>query len=396
MDLHEYQARGLFHEVGIPVPEAVLVKDLHELHTTLNALGWNQAVVKAQVHAGGRGKAGGVKVARTREEIVHAAQGLFGKRLVTPQTMAEGAAVYAVLLSELVEIEKEYYLAITMDRQSGKAVLIASSEGGMAIEEVAKEHPEALITVALYPNAELKPYQQLRIANKLGWKGEIAKQGMAILSNMAKLFQSSDALLLEINPLGLARDAVTGDQQLLALDAKLTIDEDALYRQPRLAALYDTTQMSSAEALARLHGLSYISLQGNIGCVVNGAGLAMATMDLIQYCGGTPANFLDVGGGATKERIQEGCKLLFSDSQVKVVFVNIFGGIMNCVTIAAGLIAAVGECELTVPLVVRLAGNNVENGKKLLTDSGLSFFIEDDLEKAAQKAVELAKGQGGS
>lgn len=387
MDLHEYQARALFQEAGIPVPESVLVKDQHELKRILDKLGWHEAVVKAQVHAGGRGKAGGVKIARTPEAIVHAAEGLLGKRLVTAQTTQQGVPIYGVLLSELVDIEKEYYLAITIDRQQGMPVLIASSEGGMAIEEVAKEHPKAITTVHLYPGGELKPFQQLRVANQLGWKGDVAKQGIAILSAMARLFYASDALLLEINPLALTRNG-----RLLALDAKISIDSDALYRQPRFATLYDQTQMSVCESLAQLHGLSYISLQGNIGCVVNGAGLAMATMDLIQYCGGSPANFLDVGGGATKEKIREGCKLLFSDPQVKVVFVNIFGGIMNCVTIAAGLIAAVGEFELTMPLVIRLAGNNVENGKKLLIDSGLSFHIEDDLEKAAQKAVALAKG----
>lgn len=393
MDLHEYQARALFQEIGIPVPQAVLVKDQQELKKALEQLGWNEAVVKAQVHAGGRGKAGGVKVAKTRAEIMQSAEGLFGKRLVTGQTGPEGAPVYGVLLSQLAEIEKEYYLAMTMDRQSGKVVLIASSEGGMAIEEVAHKHPDALIKIYLPLNGVFKPYQQLRVANKLGWKGLVAKQGAVLLNAMACLFKSSDALLIEINPLALTKDPTTGQPQLLALDAKISIDSDALYRQPLLAPLYDKTQLSECESLAQLHGLSYISLQGNIGCVVNGAGLAMATMDLIQYCGGAPANFLDVGGGATKERIQEGCKLLFSDPQVKVVFVNIFGGIMNCVTIAAGLVAAAGECEVRVPLVVRLAGNNVENGKKLLADSGLSFHIEDDLEKAAQKAVSLAKGE---
>lgn len=389
MDLHEYQARELLVEAGVPVPQATLVKTLHELNSALDTLGWQQAVVKAQVHAGGRGKAGGVKVARGREEIVKTAQGMFGKRLVTHQTGPLGAPIYGVLLSECVEIAKEYYLAITMDRKTGRVVFIASSEGGMAIEDVAKKHPDALIQVALSFNGELKPYQHLRIANKLGWKGDVAKQGKALLNAMTKLYWSSDALLLEVNPLALTRDG-----KLVALDAKLSIDSDALYRQGSLAAQYDTTQVPESESLAQMHGLSYISLQGNIGCVVNGAGLAMATMDLIQYCGGSPANFLDVGGGATKEKIQEGCKLLFSDPQVKVVFVNIFGGIMNCVTIAAGLVAAVGEFALTVPLVVRLAGNNVENGKKLLADSGLSIYIEDDLEKAAQKAVALAQEQG--
>lgn len=390
MDLHEYQARELLAEVGVPVPDARLVRDLQELNSAVDALGWNEAVVKAQVHAGGRGKAGGVKIARRREEIAESAKEMFDKRLVTYQTGPVGAPIYGVLLCQCVDILKEYYLAITMDRKSGRVVLIVSSEGGMAIEEVAKKHPEALIQIALPLNKELKPYQHLRIANKLHWKGDIAKQGVALLNALAKLFWSTDALLLEINPLALTRDG-----RLLALDAKLSIDSDALYRQPRLAAQYDTTQIPETESLAQMHGLSYISLEDNIGCVVNGAGLAMATMDLIQYSGGSPANFLDVGGSATKEKIQEGCKLLFSDPKVKVVFVNIFGGIMNCVTIAAGLIAAVGEFALTVPLVVRLAGNNVENGKKLLADSGLSIYVEDDLEKAAKKAVALAQAQGG-
>lgn len=387
MDLHEYQARMLLQQAGITVPEAVLVRNRQELKEALEKRHLQQAVVKAQVHAGGRGKAGGVKLARCQKEIIEAADSMLGQRLITGQTTQEGAPIYGVLLSELVDIEKEYYLAMTIDRKQGKLILIASAEGGMAIEEVAQKNPDALITVNLYPGGILKPFQQLRVARTLGWKGEVAKQGMAILRAMAKLFWASDALLLEINPL-----ALTKDERLMALDAKLSIDSDALYRQPALAELADPTQISACESLAGLHGLSYVSLKGNIGCVVNGAGLAMATMDLIEYCGGAPANFLDVGGGATKEKIREGCKLLFSDPQVKVVFVNIFGGIMDCVTIAAGLIAAVGEYEVTVPLVIRLAGNNVENGKKLLVDSGLSFHIEDDLEKAAEKAVLLAKG----
>lgn len=387
MNLHEYQAKQLLSEAGVPVPEGRVVSSRQDAERIIEELQLDSAVVKAQVHAGGRGKAGGVRLAKSREEILKLVDSMLGMRIVTPQTLKAGVVSHRLLLSPLVEIVKEYYLGVTIDRRRGQAVLIASPEGGVEIEEIAKTSPERILTLPIRFDGMLKPYHQLRLAGFMGWQGKLAQQGMAIAAAVAKLFINCDAMLLEINPL-----VKTTDDKLLALDAKLSIDDNALFRQPRLAELYDPTQLPFYEAEAKKHDLAYVALDGNIGCMVNGAGLAMATMDIIHHYNGKPANFLDVGGGASQDKVAEGFKLILSDQNVKAILVNIFGGIMNCATLAGGIVVAAGELGIPVPLVVRMEGNNVENGKRILFESGLNIIVADDLADAARKAVAAAKG----
>lgn len=391
MNLHEYQARDLLASVGIPIPAGCVVSDAKAAGEALKRLQLDAAVVKAQVHAGGRGKAGGVKVARNAAEVVQEAARMLGAPLVTAQTGSQGVPVNQVLLSQLVDIDHEYYLGATVDRRQGQAVILASPAGGVDIEEVAAKTPDKLMTVPIRFDGVVKPYHQLRIVRHMGWSGDLAKQGMAIIAAMAKLFMQTDALLLEINPL-----VKTKQGQLIAIDAKLSIDENALYRQPALAAMDDITQIPVQEAEAKKSQLAYVALEGNIGCMVNGAGLAMATMDLIQYYHGKPANFLDVGGGASEDKVAEGFKLILSDPQVKAILVNIFGGIMNCATLAGGIIAAAAQLGITVPLVVRMEGNNVEAGRLMLDESGLNLIVANDLADAAQKVVAAARQTGAS
>lgn len=385
MNIHEFQAKNILKKYGIPVPDYVVISEFEQLAAALDKLEVNQAVFKVQVHAGGRGKAGGVKVAKNREEMRQVLKDLLHLKIVNNQTGPEGIIARQVLISPLVDIEKEYYLGAIIDRQKGQAVLIASPEGGVDIEEVAEKSPEKILTVPISFNGQLKPFQQLKIAQFMGWKGELAKQGMLLAKNLARAFIETDSSLLEINPLVLSQGA------LIALDAKLSVDENALYRQPEIASYYDPSQIPPNEAAARAYDLAYVALDGEIGCMVNGAGLAMATMDIIHHYGGAPANFLDVGGGATQEKVAEGFKIILSDPKVKAILVNIFGGIMNCVTLAAGIIAAAGELNVTVPLIIRMEGTNVEKGKKMLEDSGVNIIIANGLAEAAEKVVAAAR-----
>jgi len=384
MNTHEYQAKDVLKKYHIPIPKYHVVSSLEEAKQALEHL--KTAVVKIQVHAGGRGKAGGVKLGKTKEESLGFVKSMLGMHLVNNQTGPEGVIAHKVLLSDAVDIAKEYYLGAIIDREKARGVLIASPEGGMDIEEVAAKYPEKILTLPITLSGKLRNYHLLRLANFMGWKGDTAKEGMAIAQGVAKAFMDCDASLLEINPL-----VATPQGKLFAVDAKLSIDDNALFRHPEIAKMYDATQVSRNEAEASKHHLSYVSLAGNIGCMVNGAGLAMATMDIIHHYGGKPANFLDVGGSASKEVVAEGCKIILSDPNVKAILVNIFGGIMDCAIIAEGVIAAVSVLSIKVPLVVRLEGTNVENGKRLLKESGLAIISADGMDDAAKKAVEVLK-----
>lgn len=388
MNTHEYQAKEILGEFGIPVPDFHVAATLEQAKQIVEEHNLDQAVLKVQVHAGGRGKAGGVKLAKSRKEILKAAEQLIGMKIVNEQTGPEGLISHKILISPLLDYKKEYYIGAIIDRQRACGTLIASPEGGMDIEEVAAKTPEKILTLRIRPDGTLKPFQKLRVAKFMGWEGETAKQGMQLAGALAKAFTETDASLLEINPL-----VETHEGDLVALDAKLSIDDNALYRQPRIATFYDPTQVNPSEVEAKKHDLAYVALDGEIGCMVNGAGLAMATMDIIHHFGGSPANFLDVGGSATQEKVAEGFKIILSDEKVKAILVNIFGGIMNCVTLAGGVIAAAGELEVSVPLIIRMEGTNVEQGKKLLADSGLNIIIADELTDAAKKVVAAAKGQ---
>lgn len=387
MNTHEYQAKEVLKKYGVPIPEFEVAAKHHEVEGIIRALKLKEAVIKIQVHAGGRGKAGGVKLAKTPEEIVKVASQLIGMKMVNNQTGPQGVVAHKVIISRPIDIKKEFYLGAIIDRGKAEAVLIASPEGGMEIEEIAEKHPDKILKISIELDGSVKPFHLLYLAKFMGWSGEIAKMGMHIAAAVAKVFIEKDASLVEINPLVEGKDG-----KIWALDVKLAIDDNALYRQPDIAAFYDPSQQSPNEVAAREHELSYIALEGNIGCMVNGAGLAMATMDLIKYSGGKPANFLDVGGGASAEKIAAGFKILIADPHVKGVLVNIFGGIMNCATIAEGVIAASEELSIKIPLVVRLEGTNVEEGKKMLEKSRLKIITADSLEEAAKKIVEATYG----
>lgn len=386
MNTHEYQAKDILKKYHIPMPKYAVARNVHQVEKALEEMHISQAVVKIQVHAGGRGKAGGVKLGKTKTEILSYAKQMIGMHLVNNQTGPDGVIAHQVLITEAIDIHKEYYLGAIIDRNQAKAVLIASPEGGMDIEEVADKYPEKILTLPILLNGQIRSYNLLRLANFMGWKGEMAKEGIKLAKNLAQAFMDTDASLLEINPL-----VETKQGKLVAVDAKLSVDDNALFRQKEIAAMYDETQVSIQESEANKYHLAYISLQGNIGCMVNGAGLAMATMDTIHYYGGKPANFLDVGGGATKEVVTEGFKIILSDPHVKAILVNIFGGIMDCAIIAEGVIAAANELSIKVPLIVRLEGTNVENGKRLLKQSGLAIISADGMGDAAKKAVEALK-----
>ena len=386
MNIHEYQAKEILAGYGIPIPPFGVASKHHEIESIIHRLGLKEAVIKIQVHAGGRGKAGGVKFAKTPEEILSVATHLLGMKMVNNQTGKEGVIAHKVLISKPLDIKKEYYLGAIVDRGRAEPILIASTEGGMEIEEVAAKHPEKILTLPIGLDGKVKPFHLLRLVNFMGWEGEKAKQGKEIAVGVARAFIESDGSLLEINPL-----VEDPKGHLWALDAKLSLDDNALFRHPELAALYDPTQQSKNEVMAKEFDLAYIALDGNIGCMVNGAGLAMATMDIIHYYGGKPANFLDVGGGASKEKVAEGFKIILRDPQVKAILVNIFGGIMNCATLAEGIIDAASELSLHVPLVVRMEGTHVEQGKKLLQESGLPITTADTLEEAAKKSVAALK-----
>src|SRR5579872_2145557 len=386
MNTHEYQAKEILRKYAIPIPDFAVAEKPADVEKALKNLGLREAVVKIQVHAGGRGKAGGVKFAKTPEEILRIAGALIGMKMVNQQTGPSGVIARQVLITRPVTIKKEYYLGAVIDRDRGQPILIASPEGGVEIEEVAAKHPEKILTLPIGLDGHVKPYHLLRLVNFMGWQGETKKQGMQVAAAVAKAFIDTDASLLEINPL------VEDDQgKIWALDAKLSVDDNALFRQPEIAAFYDPAQQSPSEVAAREFDLSYIALDGNIGCMVNGAGLAMATMDIIHYYGGKPANFLDVGGGASAEKVAAGFKIILSDPNVKAILVNIFGGIMNCEALAEGVIDAVREIGIKVPLVVRMEGTNVERGKALLEKSKLPIITADGLAEAAEKVCAQLK-----
>jgi succinyl-CoA synthetase beta subunit len=382
MNLHEFQAKALFREHGIPVPEGVAMDSPAGLDDAVRTLGGESWVVKAQVHAGGRGKAGGVRRVEGVEALRQAVSDLLGSRLATHQTGAEGLPVNHVLVESLTDIARELYLSLLVDRARRRVAIMASAAGGMDIETVAAQTPEKIITLHVDPAAGFMPYQGRRVAFALGLEGPQVSALVKLLSRLYTLFIGADASLVEINPL-----VVTGSGELIALDGKINLDDNALYRRPRLAGMRDATQEDEREARAREHELNYVRLDGNIGCMVNGAGLAMATMDLIKLHGGEPANFLDVGGGTTAARVTEAFKLILSDDSVKAVFVNIFGGIVRCDLIAEGIINAVKEVHVNVPVVVRLEGTNVEQGRQMLADSGLNITPADSLTDGAKKAV---------
>jgi len=382
MNLHEFQSKQVFRKYGLPVPDNRVVQSSADAATAASALEGDSWVVKAQVHAGGRGKAGGVKLVNDIESLTHTVGAMLGTRLVTIQTGSDGQPINQVLIEETCSIARELYVGAVIDRSSRRVVLMASTEGGVEIEKVAAETPEKILKTTVNPLTGLQPYQGRELAFGLGLEGEQIKQFGKMLAGLAKMFVEKDLSLVEINPL-----VVTAEGDLLCLDAKINVDDNALYRQPDLLEMHDTSQEDERENRAKEWDLNYISLDGDIGCMVNGAGLAMATMDLIKLCGGEPANFLDVGGGATKERVSEAFKIILSDKNVKGILVNIFGGIVRCDLIAEGIIGAVEEVHVNVPVVVRLEGNNAERGSQLLSDSGLNLIAANDLTDAAQKIV---------
>ncbi|HYK25519.1 MAG TPA: ADP-forming succinate--CoA ligase subunit beta [Steroidobacteraceae bacterium] len=388
MNLHEYQAKELFRTYGIPVPEGRVAASAAEAVEAARALGGSVWVVKAQVHAGGRGKAGGVKLARDLESVRSAASGMLGQRLVTHQTAAEGLPVERVYVEVGSEIEREVYLSLTLNRDRGRIAVIASAAGGMEIEEVAAKTPGRILTANVHPAAGLQPYQCRKLAFGLGFKGEQVAAFQAIALALYRLYLERDASLVEVNPL-----IVTRAGRLLALDAKVNIDANALFRQKELAALRDPSQEDPMERRASEHDLNYVSLDGDIACMVNGAGLAMATMDLIKLKGGQPANFLDVGGGATTERVTAAFELILSNPKVRAILVNIFGGIVRCDVIAEGVINAVKKVGVKVPVIVRLEGTNADKAREMLAKSGLTIAAARDLTDAARTAVALARKQ---
>jgi|TARA_B110000116_G_scaffold272469_1_gene298013 succinyl-CoA synthetase beta subunit len=389
MNIHEYQAKELFEQFSVPSPQGRVAETAEQAQQIAEEL-TGQVVIKAQIHAGGRGKGnfkngfeGGVHLSESAEEIGIIANQMIGQVLVTHQTGDSGKVVNKVMVAQAVDISKEYYLAILMDRESRAPVIVASTEGGVNIEEVAEKKPEKIIRETIHPLAGLQPYEIRKISSNLGFAGDTAKQFGNLLRALYKLFISCDCSLVEINPL-----VTTPDGQVLALDAKFGFDDNALYRQPEIEALRDPSEEDPREVAASEFGLNYIGLDGNIACLVNGAGLAMATMDIIKHFGGEPANFLDVGGGATEEQVTNAFKIILGDSNVKGILVNIFGGIMDCDVIANGIVGACKQVDLNIPLVVRLEGNNVEAGKQTLANSGVNLIAADDLSDAAEKAVQ--------
>ncbi|AWE06660.1 ADP-forming succinate--CoA ligase subunit beta [Lysinibacillus sp. 2017] len=390
MNIHEYQGKEILRKYGVAVPKGSVAFSPDEAVKVAKELGANVTVVKAQIHAGGRGKAGGVKIAKNLEEVRSYAKELLGKVLVTHQTGPEGKEIKRLYIEEGSDIKKEYYLSLVLDRATSCVVMMGSEEGGMDIEEVAESNPEKIFKEVIDPVTGLMPYQARRMAFNMNIPSNLVNKSVALMLGIYKAFIDKDASTVEINPL-----VVTGDDQVVALDAKFNFDANALYRHKDIIELRDFDEEDPKEIEASKYDLSYISLDGNIGCMVNGAGLAMATMDTISYYGGSPANFLDVGGGATAEKVTEAFKIILSDKNVKGIFVNIFGGIMKCDIIASGVITAAKEVGLQVPLVVRLEGTNVDLGKQLLNESGLNIVAADSMADGAQKIVELVEAEGG-
>ncbi|MEW7974888.1 MAG: ADP-forming succinate--CoA ligase subunit beta [Candidatus Thiodiazotropha endolucinida] len=385
MNLHEYQAKSLFASYGIPVPQGQSVSSPNDARTAAQGLGGDIWVVKAQAHTGGRGKAGGVKLVRSLDEVEEAAREILGMTLVTKQTGPQGLPVNSILVEEGSDIARELYLGALLDRSRSRITFMASAAGGMNIEEVAAETPEKILTTTVNPSTGMLPFQCRKLAFGLGLTGGQIKQFSKIMMALYRLYLDKDVSLIEINPL-----IITSSDDLVALDAKINLDSNALYRHQELAALRDITQEDEKEAAAAIHDLNYITLDGNIGCMVNGAGLAMATMDMVKLHGGEPANFLDVGGGTTAERVTEAFKLILSDANVKTVLVNIFGGIVRCDLIAEGIITAARTIGVTAPVVVRLEGTNAQQGLEMLEASGLDFLTANDFTEAAKKAVSAA------
>jgi succinyl-CoA synthetase beta subunit len=388
MNLHEYQGKQLFAEYGLPVSKGYAVDTPQQAAEAADRIGGDMWVVKAQVHAGGRGKAGGVKLVKTKDEIRDFAHNWLGKNLVTYQTDENGQPVSKILVETCTDIAEELYLGAVVDRSSRRVVFMASTEGGVEIEKVAEETPEKILRAIIDPMTGPQPYQGRELAFKLGLEGEQIKQFVKIFMGLAQMFVDKDLALIEVNPL-----VITDQGNLHCLDAKIGVDGNAMYRQPGLREMHDPSQEDAREAHAAQWELNYVALDGSIGCMVNGAGLAMGTMDIVALHGGFPANFLDVGGGATKERVTEAFKIILSDENVKAVLVNIFGGIVRCDLIAEGIIGAVEEVGVAVPVVVRLEGNNAELGRKLMADSGLNIIAAESLTDAAQQAVKAAEGK---
>jgi len=386
MNLHEYQSKELLAGYGLPVLEGVLCYTPGECEAAADNLGGGICVVKAQVHAGGRGKGGGVKLAKNSAEARQHGEAILGMTLVTPQTGSEGKLVQKVYVEAGCDIAKEFYISLLVDRAKRAVTIVASTEGGMEIEEVAERSPEKILSVVIDPATGLQSFQSQSLGLKLGLSGKVLRSFMELVDGLHDAFLDNDLSLMEINPL-----VLTKDDQFVLLDAKCSVDSNAFFRQPELKELQDYDEMDSRDLRAGKHGLSYVGLDGDIGCMVNGAGLAMGTMDIIKEYGGNPANFLDVGGGASKETVTEAFKILLSDSNIKAILVNIFGGIMKCDVIANGVVEAARELKLSVPLVVRLQGTNVEIGRKILSDSGLKITPVDTMAEAAEKVVAAAK-----
>jgi succinyl-CoA synthetase beta subunit len=385
MKIHEYQAKHILHQFGIPIPCGYPCFSVDEAVAAAEKVGGSTWVVKAQIHAGGRGKGGGVKIARSLVEVKQFAGKILGMTLVTPQTGPQGQVVRRLLIEQGLDIRKEFYIGLVVDRGRRRVCLMASAEGGMDIEQVAAKHPEKIHKVYIDPGAGLTAAEAEDITNRIGFSGAAVAETAALLQNLYRAYDSTDASLVEINPL-----ILTGENRIAALDAKMNFDDNALFRHPDIADLRDLDEEDAAEIEASRYGLSYISLDGNIGCLVNGAGLAMATMDIIKLYGGNPANFLDVGGGATAEKVTEAFKLMLRNPRLQAILINIFGGIMRCDVIAEGVVTAAREARLHVPLVVRLEGTNADIGKKILAESGLAIISAGNMADAAEKAVTAA------
>jgi succinyl-CoA synthetase beta subunit len=387
MKIHEYQAKAILARYGVTTPRGEVAFTKDEARAAAERLKSNIVVVKAQIHAGGRGKGGGVKLARSADEAAEIASQILGMNLVTPQTGPGGRIVKRLLIEEGLDIKRELYLGLLVDRGSGMPVFMASSAGGMEIEQVAKENPQAIVRETIHPVVGLQPYQARNIAFSLGLNTDVVSHAVPFLQALYRAFVDTDASLLEINPC-----VLTGGGKLVALDAKMTFDDNSLFRHPNLRELRDLDEEDPLEVEASKYGLNYIKLDGNVACMVNGAGLAMATMDIIKYAGGSPANFLDVGGGASAEQVKNAFRILMSDAGVRAVFINIFGGILRCDVLATGVVAAAKDLQMKVPVVVRMEGTNVEAGQKILRDSGLNFTIANGMKDGAEKVVALAKG----
>ena len=387
MKIHEYQAKAILARYGVTTPRGEVAFTKEEAREAAQRLKSHITVVKAQIHAGGRGKGGGVKLARSSDEAGDIAGQILGMNLVTPQTAPAGRRVKRVLVEEGLDIKRELYLGLLVDRATGRVMFMASAAGGMEIEEVAKNNPSAILREAIHPAAGLQLYQARKIAFDLGLPIEVVNQSVPFLQALYRAFMDTDASLVEINPC-----VVTGEGHLVALDAKMTFDDNALFRHKELRELRDLDEEDPLEVEASKYGLNYIKLEGSVACMVNGAGLAMATMDIIKYAGGSPANFLDVGGGASADQVKNAFRILMSDPEVKAVFINIFGGILRCDVLATGVVSAAKDLQLKVPVVVRMEGTNVELGQQILRDSGLNFTIAEGMKDGAQKVVALAGG----